>query len=98
VSSNERQRTERSDQLCVEPEACELGIKSWRKVSKLIMWKGTVMNLKVTFRGGTRFDIVGQGHAVVTDQPREDGGNDAGMSPVEALRWVTGKLRWLFRG
>ena len=41
------------------------------------------MNLTVAFRGGTRFDIVGQGHAVVTDQPTEDGGNDGGMSPVE---------------
>ena len=41
------------------------------------------MNLTVAFRGGTRFDIVGQGHAVVTDQPTEDDGNAAGMSPVE---------------
>lgn len=41
------------------------------------------MNVTAAFRGGTRFDIVGQRHAVVTDQPTEDGGRDAGMSPVE---------------
>jgi uncharacterized OsmC-like protein len=36
----------------------------------------------VTFRGGTRFDIASGAHVVVTDQPVEDGGQDAGMSPV----------------
>lgn len=41
------------------------------------------MKLTVAFRGRTRFDIVGQEHTVVTDQPTEDGGNDTGMSPVE---------------
>jgi uncharacterized OsmC-like protein len=38
--------------------------------------------LTVTFRGGTRFDIASGSHVVVTDQPVEDGGQDAGMSPV----------------
>jgi uncharacterized OsmC-like protein len=38
--------------------------------------------LTVTYRGGTRFDIAGGGHVVVADQPVEDGGQDAGMSPV----------------
>lgn len=32
------------------------------------------MNLKVVFRGGTRFEIVGRSHTVMTDQPIEDGG------------------------
>ena len=41
------------------------------------------MNMKVEFRGGTRFDITSRGHTIVTDQPVEDGGQDAGMSPVE---------------
>jgi putative redox protein len=41
------------------------------------------MNLTIAFRGGTRFDIISQAHTVVTDQPTEDSGNDAGMSPVE---------------
>jgi uncharacterized OsmC-like protein len=41
------------------------------------------MNLTVSFRGGNRFDILSGTHSIVTDQPVEDGGNDAGMSPVE---------------
>lgn len=41
------------------------------------------MNMKVEFRGGARCDIVSGAHRVVTDQPVEDGGQDAGMSPVE---------------
>ncbi len=41
------------------------------------------MALTVTFQGGTRFDISSGSHVVVTDQPVEDGGQDAGMSPVE---------------
>lgn len=41
------------------------------------------MNLKVEFRGGTRFDINSGKHVVVTDQPTDDGGIDAGVSPVE---------------
>ncbi|HYM37297.1 MAG TPA: OsmC family protein [Nitrospiraceae bacterium] len=39
--------------------------------------------MKIEFRGGTRFDIVSGAHRVATDQPVEDGGQDAGMSPVE---------------
>lgn len=41
------------------------------------------MNMKVEFRGGTRFNIVSGRHTIVTDQPVEDGGQNAGMSPVE---------------
>jgi len=41
------------------------------------------MALTVTFRQGTRFDIASRSHTVITDQPVEDGGQDAGMSPVE---------------
>ncbi|HEX9743695.1 MAG TPA: hypothetical protein VGA17_12995, partial [Nitrospiraceae bacterium] len=41
------------------------------------------MVLTVAFREGTRFDITSGAHVVVTDQPVEDGGQDAGMSPVE---------------
>lgn len=39
--------------------------------------------MRVTYKDGSRFDISGRGHTVVTDQPVEDGGEDAGMSPVE---------------
>jgi len=41
------------------------------------------MDLTIAFRGGTRFDVISGVHTLVTDQPREDGGSDAGMSPVE---------------
>ena len=41
------------------------------------------MKLQVAFHGGTRYDITSGKHRVVTDQPFEEGGQDAGMSPVE---------------
>lgn len=41
------------------------------------------MKMTVEFRGGSRFDITSGPHTVVADQPVEDGGQDAGMSPVE---------------
>jgi uncharacterized OsmC-like protein len=41
------------------------------------------MNLTVTHEGGSRFDVASGNHTLVTDQPVEDGGSDAGMSPVE---------------
>lgn len=41
------------------------------------------MKLQVDYHGGTRYDITSGRHRVVTDQPIEDGGHDAGMSPVE---------------
>jgi uncharacterized OsmC-like protein len=39
--------------------------------------------MRVTYKGGARFDVTGRRHTIVTDQPKEDGGADAGMSPVE---------------
>lgn len=41
------------------------------------------MNLTVTYKRGSRFDVTSGTHTLVTDQPVKDGGNDAGMSPVE---------------
>ena len=41
------------------------------------------MKLTVTYQGGARFDVTSGNHTVVTDQPVEDGGSGAGMSPVE---------------
>ncbi len=41
------------------------------------------MKLSVAYQGGTRYDILSDRHRVVTDQPVDDGGADAGMSPVE---------------
>jgi putative redox protein len=41
------------------------------------------MTLHVAYHSGTRYDITSGHHKVVTDQPIADGGQDAGMSPVE---------------
>jgi uncharacterized OsmC-like protein len=41
------------------------------------------MKLSVSYHGGTRHDIATGKHRLVTDQPVEDGGQDAGPSPVE---------------
>ncbi|WP_447974659.1 OsmC family protein [Nitrospira sp. Kam-Ns4a] len=42
-----------------------------------------VMTLTVTYQGGTRFTVSNGRHAVVADQPVEDGGTDTGLSPLE---------------
>ncbi len=39
----------------------------------------------VTWRGGVRFDADVRGHHVTIDQPRDEGGTDEGMTPVECL-------------
>ena len=41
------------------------------------------MSLRVTYRGGARYDIDSRGHGVITDQPVDEDGTDAGMSPVD---------------
>ena len=41
------------------------------------------MMLTVAYKGGARYDVTSGRHTIVTDQPIEDGGGDAGMSPVE---------------
>lgn len=41
------------------------------------------MGMTIAFRGGTKFEISTERHSVIADQPVEDGGTDAGMSPVE---------------
>ena len=41
------------------------------------------MKLSVSYHGGTRYDIVSGKHRIVTDQAVADGGQDAGLSPVE---------------
>ena len=41
------------------------------------------MALTVSFQGESRFELSNGRHAVTTDQLKEDGGQDAGMSPVE---------------
>ena len=41
------------------------------------------MKLSVSYQNGTQYDIVSGRHRIVTDQSVEDGGQDAGLSPVE---------------
>lgn len=41
------------------------------------------MKVTTTLQGGTRYDITNGKHHIITDQPVEDGGQDAGMTPVE---------------
>jgi uncharacterized OsmC-like protein len=43
------------------------------------------MNVSVQYMGNTRFEAVARGHRVVCDQPVENGGEDAGMTPPEFL-------------
>lgn len=39
----------------------------------------------VTWRGGVRFDAETRGHRITLDQPRDEGGTDEGITPVECL-------------
>ncbi len=39
----------------------------------------------VTWSDGVRFDAEVRGHRVTLDQPRDEGGTDEGMTPVECL-------------
>ena len=43
------------------------------------------MELTVEHLGGTKFEVAARGHRVICDQPRESGGEDAGMTPPEFL-------------
>ena len=41
------------------------------------------MKLSVSYHDGTRYEILSGNHRIVTDQRVADGGQDAGLSPVE---------------
>ncbi len=43
------------------------------------------MEVTAEYCGGTKFEIDARGHRVLCDQPRDNGGEDAGMSPPEFL-------------
>jgi len=43
------------------------------------------MQIKVEQVEGVRFAIQTRGHSIVSDQPHDNGGNDAGMTPPELL-------------
>ncbi|MGO9095476.1 MAG: OsmC family protein [Bryobacteraceae bacterium] len=43
------------------------------------------METIVNYSGGAEFEVQARGHRVVCDQPAENGGGDAGMTPPEFL-------------
>ncbi len=47
---------------------------------------GRYKSAQAVFRGGMRFDITGNsGHTLTVDTPVEEGGENAGFSPIELL-------------
>ncbi|MEZ5354624.1 MAG: OsmC family protein [Bryobacteraceae bacterium] len=43
------------------------------------------MHVNVQWKNGVQFDIEARGHHIMSDQPRESGGSDGGMTPPEFL-------------
>ena len=43
------------------------------------------MEVVAEYQGGVRFEIEARGHRLICDQPRDNGGEDAGMAPPEFL-------------
>ena len=54
--------------------------------------------MQIAYRGGARYDVTSGRHTIVTDQPVEDGGGDAGMSPVELFAGSLGSCVAYFVG
>ncbi len=50
---------------------------------KTVVSMSDIMSLTVKHVGGRRFEVTCRDHAIVVDQPLEDGGSDKGMTPVE---------------
>lgn len=43
------------------------------------------MELKIVHLDGVKFDVQARGHHIICDQPSDNGGEDAGMTPPELL-------------
>ncbi len=43
------------------------------------------MEVNVQHLGSRKFEVLARGHRIICDQPRENGGSDAGMTPPEFL-------------
>lgn len=41
------------------------------------------MDIKLRYKGGKQFEMFARGHSVISDQPLENDGADAGMTPPE---------------
>jgi uncharacterized OsmC-like protein len=47
--------------------------------------KGENMEVSAGYLGGSKFEVMARRHRVICDQPVDNGGSDAGMSPPEFL-------------
>lgn len=43
------------------------------------------MELTTKYLGKAKFEVISRGHRVICDQPRDNGGEDAGLTPPEFL-------------
>jgi uncharacterized OsmC-like protein len=43
------------------------------------------MELSTRYLGRSKFEVIARGHRVICDQPLDNGGDDAGMTPPELL-------------
>ncbi len=43
------------------------------------------MRLKAVFEGGSRFTVACRSHTITIDQPKDNGGEDLGMTPPEIM-------------
>lgn len=51
---------------------------------------GDRQEVAVSWLGKVRFEATARGHRVLIDQPRDDGGTDEGMTPIEGLAVALG--------
>ena len=46
---------------------------------------GKSMEVNIQHLGNSKFEVLARGHRLICDQPRDNGGSDAGMAPPEVL-------------
>src|SRR5579871_3527479 len=46
---------------------------------------GKTMEVNIQHLGNSKFEVLARGHRLICDQPRDNGGSDAGMAPPEFL-------------
>ena len=57
----------------------------WNAICILANRRTKHMEVTAEFRGGVQFEVEARGHRLICDQPVENGGLDAGMTPPEFL-------------
>ena len=55
----------------------------WRPIASLLV--EATMEVTIQHRGDVKFEASARGHRVICDQPLDNGGSDAGMTPPEFL-------------